>query len=119
MLAQTVVGALRALTLHILPDIDGGWPLVRKPTGTLITTPPDTQIAAGCNLPVSQVLIFGTIPLPLQLWPQQAECPGLLKTVSAFGRSNTVLSILVPAYRGCCSWFREFEAFGLFEALKH
>ncbi len=46
---------------------------MRQPTRTLITTPPHTQTAAGCDLPVSQVLILGMMPLPLQLWPEQAD----------------------------------------------
>ena len=72
-MAQTGVGAVRALTVHFLPLIDGGQPLMQKPTGTLVTTPPDTQIAAGCDVPVSQVVILGMMPLPLQFWPQQAD----------------------------------------------
>ncbi len=73
MLAQIVVGAKRALTIHILPVIDGGQPFVRQPTRTLVTPPPHTQITAGCDLPVSQMLVFGMMPLPPQLWPEQAD----------------------------------------------
>ena len=76
-----VVGAKGALGVDILPVADSGQPFVRKPTRTLVTTPPHTQTAAGCDLPVSQELIFGMMPLPLQLWPEQADvwaCCGLL-----------------------------------------
>ena len=73
MLAQTVVSAIVALTVHILPGIDNGQLFVRQPTWALVTAPPHTQSAAGCDLPISQVLIFGVMPLPLQLWPQQAD----------------------------------------------
>jgi len=69
-LAQTFVGAKRALIVPILPLIDAGRPLVQQPTGTLVTRPPRAQITAGCDLPVSQVLILGRMPLPLQLWSQ-------------------------------------------------
>ncbi len=72
-LAQTVVGAIRALIVHILPVIDSGRPFVQKPTWTLITAPPHAQVTAGSDLLVSQVLILGMMPLPLQLWPQQAD----------------------------------------------
>ncbi len=72
-LAQMVVGAKGALGVDILPVADSGQPFVRKPTRTLVTTPPHTQTAAGCDLPVSQELIFGMMPLPLQLWPEQAD----------------------------------------------
>jgi len=71
-LAQTVVGAIRALSIHILPVIDSGHPVMRMPTGTLVTTPPHTQVAASRDLIVSQILIFVMMPLPLQLWPEQA-----------------------------------------------
>ena len=73
MLAQTVVGAIRALTVHILPVGDRGQPFVLQPTWALVTAPPHTQTAAGCDLPASQDLIFGMMPLPLQLWPEQAD----------------------------------------------
>ena len=73
MLAQTIVGAVRALVVHIVPVVDSAHPFMRKPTGTLVTCPPDTQVTAGCDLPVSQVLVFGMMPLPLQLWPEQAD----------------------------------------------
>jgi len=72
-LAQTVVGAVRALTVHILPFIDAGQPFMRQPTWALVTAPPHAQITADCDLPVSQMLIFGTMPLRLQLWPQEAD----------------------------------------------
>ncbi len=72
-LTQTVVSAKRALTVPILPVADSGQPFVQKPTRTLVTTPPHTQTAAGCDVPVSQELTFGMMPLPLQLWPQQAD----------------------------------------------
>ena len=73
MLAQTVVGAVRASTVHILPVIDSGQPFVRQPTWALVTTPPYAQVTAGCDSPVSQMLVFGMMPLPLQLWPEQAD----------------------------------------------
>ena len=72
-LAQTVVGAIRSLIVHILPLIDGGQPFVRQPTWALVTAPPHTQITASSDLPVSQMLISGMMPLPLQLWPEQAD----------------------------------------------
>jgi len=72
-LTQTVVGAIRASTVHTLPVLDGGQPFVRKSTRTLVTTPPHAQTAAGCDLPVSQMPIFGMMPLLLQLWPEQAD----------------------------------------------
>jgi len=72
-LAQIVVCAERALTVHILPLVDGGQPLMGKPTGTLVTSPPDMQTTVGADLPVSKVLILGVMPLHLQLWPQQAD----------------------------------------------
>ena len=80
-MAQTVVGAIGTLTVHILPGIDGGQPLMWEPTRTLVTCPPHAQVTAGFDLPVSQMLIFGVVPLPLQLWPEQADvwaCCGLL-----------------------------------------
>ena len=73
MLAQIVVGAKRALTVHIVPVIDGGHPLVQMPTRTLVTSPPHTQTTAGCDPLVSQMLIFSMVPLHLQLWPEQAD----------------------------------------------
>ncbi len=72
-LAQTVVGAVRALTVHILPDIDAGHPFMWQPTWALVTNPPYAHAVAGCDLPVSQMLIFGMMPLLLQLWPQEAD----------------------------------------------
>ena len=72
-MAQTVVGAIRALSIHILPVIDSGHPVMPKPTGTLVTTPPHAQVAASRDLLVSQMLIVGMKPLPLQLWPEQAD----------------------------------------------
>ena len=72
-LAQTVVGAERALIVHIMPITDFGHPLVRKPTRTLVTSPPDTQTTTGCDPLVSQMLIFVMMPLLLQLWPEQAD----------------------------------------------
>jgi hypothetical protein len=72
-LAQTVVGAIRALIVHILPITDGGQPFVWEPTRTLVTTPPHAQVTAGRDPPVSQMLIFGAMPLPPQLWPQEAD----------------------------------------------
>ncbi len=72
-LAQTVVAAIGALIVHILPVIDGGHPLVWNPTWALVTPPPHTQTAANCYLPVSQMLLFGMMPLPLQFWPQEAD----------------------------------------------
>jgi len=64
-LTQTVVGAIRALSVHTLPVFDSGQPFMRKATRALITTPPHTQTAVGCDLSVSQELIFGMMPLPL------------------------------------------------------
>ncbi len=72
-LAETIVGAKRALAVHILPVANSGQPFMRKPMRTLITCPPHTQTAAGCDLPVSQVLIFSMMPLPLHFWPEQAD----------------------------------------------
>ncbi len=72
-LAQTVVGAIRALSIHILPVIDSGHSLMPKPVGTLVTTPPHAQVVACPDLLVSQMLILGMMPLPLQLWPEQAD----------------------------------------------
>ena len=72
-LAESVVGTKRALTVHAVPIIDGGCPLMRKPTGTLVTYPPHTQTTAGCDPLVSQVLVFDMVPLPLQLRPEQAD----------------------------------------------
>ena len=72
-MAQTVVAAKRAPTVHILPVIDSGQPVMRQPTWALVTAPPHTQITAGSDLPVSQMLVFGMMPLPLQLWPEQAD----------------------------------------------
>jgi len=72
-LAQTVVGAVRALAVHTLPGTDSGGPFMWKATWTLITTPPHTQSAAGCDLPAPQVLVFGMMPLPLHFWPEQAD----------------------------------------------
>ncbi len=40
---------------------------MRKPFWTLATTPPDVQTAKVCDLPVSQVLVLGMMPLLLQL----------------------------------------------------
>ena len=71
--AQTVVSAERALSVNILSVADSGQPFVCKPTRTLVTSPPHMQTAAGCDLPASQELIFGMMPLPLQLWPEQAD----------------------------------------------
>ena len=70
---QTVVSAERASAANILPVADRGQPFVWKRTRTMVTTPPHTQTAAGCDLPVSQELIFGMMPLPLRFWPQQAD----------------------------------------------
>ena len=72
-MTQACVGAKRALTVHIMPIVDGGHPLVRKPTQTLVTSPPHTLATAGRDPLVSQMLIFGMVPLPLQLWPEQAD----------------------------------------------
>ncbi len=72
-MAQMVISAKRALAVHILPIFDFGQPLVRKPGGTLVSSPPHTQTTAGCDPPVPQMLIFGMMPLPLQLWPQEAD----------------------------------------------
>ena len=72
-LAQTSVGAKRALMVHILPVTDIGQSLMREPTWTLVTTPPHAQVTASCDPPVSQIPIFGMVPLPLQLWPEQAD----------------------------------------------
>jgi len=72
-LAQTVVGAVRALTVHILPFINAAQPFVRQPTWALVTTPPHAHVTPGCDPLVSQMLIFGMMPLPLQLWPEQAD----------------------------------------------
>jgi len=63
--AQTVVGAIRALSVHTLPVFDSGQPLMQAPAWTLVTSPPHVQTTAGCDLPVSQVLILGRMPLPL------------------------------------------------------
>ena len=72
-LTQTVVSAERALAVPILPVADSGQPFVRKPTRTLVASPPHMQTAAGCDMLVSQELVFGMMPLPLQLWPEQAD----------------------------------------------
>ena len=72
-MAEIVVGAKRALTVHVLPFVDAGCPLMRKPTWALVTTPPHTHITASSDPPVAQMLIFGMMPLPLQLWPEQAD----------------------------------------------
>ncbi len=92
---QTVVSAERASAVNILPVADRGRPFVRKPTRTLVATPPHTQTTAGCDLPASQELVFGMMPLPLQLWPEQADV-----------WACSALSILVPAHPhvGCCPW---------------
>jgi len=85
-LAQTVVGAIRAPIVHILPVIDSGQPFMRQPTWTLVTAPPHTQITAGCDLPVSQMLVFGMMPLPLHFGPEQADvwaCRGRLPSLLA------------------------------------
>ena len=73
MLAQTVVGAIRALSVHILPTTDGSQPFMRQLTRTLVTCPPDTQVTADCDPLVSEVLVFVMMPLPLQVWPEQAD----------------------------------------------
>ena len=86
MLTQTAVSAKRALGVRVLPGTDSGSPFMWKATRTLVTTPPHTQTAAGCDLSVSQELIFGMMPLPLQLWPQQADvraCQRLLQFLAA------------------------------------
>ncbi len=57
-LAQTVVGAVRALTIHALPFIDAGHPFMWQPTWALVTAPPHAHVVASCYLPVSQMLIF-------------------------------------------------------------
>ena len=72
-MAQTVVGAVRALTVHILPFLNAGHPFVWQPTWALVTDPPHTHVVAGCDLLVCQVLIFGMMPLLLHLWPEQAD----------------------------------------------
>jgi len=64
-LAQTSVSAERTLAVHILPFIDSGRPFVRQPTWALVTNPPHAQITAAGDLPVSQMLVFGMMPLPL------------------------------------------------------
>ncbi len=74
MLTKTVVSAEGALAVPILPVADSGQPLMRTPTRTLVASPPHMQTAAGCDVPVSQELVvFGLMPLPLQLWPQEAD----------------------------------------------
>ncbi len=72
-LAQTVVGAIRALTVHILPFIDAAHPFVWQPTRALVTDPPNAHVVVGCDLLVSKMLIFVMMPLLLQLWPKQAD----------------------------------------------
>ncbi len=72
-LAQSVVGAKRALSVHILPFLNAGHPFVWQPTRALITDPPNAHGVAGCDLLVCQMLIFGVMPLLLQLWPEQAD----------------------------------------------
>ena len=86
---QTVVSAERASAVNILPVADRGRPFVRKPTRTLVTTPPHTQTAAGCDLPVSQELIFGMMPLlcssglsRLMSGPAEDGCPVWLQQLS-------------------------------------
>ena len=72
-MAQTVVGAIRALSVHILPFLNAGHPFVWQPTWALVTDPPHAHVVAGCDLLVGQMLIFGMMPLLLQLWPEQAD----------------------------------------------
>ncbi len=72
-MAQLVVGAKRALIVHILPVFDSGQPFVQKATWTLVRAPPHTKTTAGCHLLVSQMLLFGMMPLPLQRWLDQAD----------------------------------------------
>ena len=91
-LAQTVVGAKRALTVPNLPSGNSRHPFVQKPTGTLVTAPPHTQDTTACDLPVCQLVIFGMMPLPLL----SRLMLGLLTTVAESGYCRTVLSILVP-----------------------
>jgi hypothetical protein len=59
--------------VHMLPGIHIGHPLMHKSTGTLVTPPPHMQTTATLYLLVCQMLIFGMMPLPLQLWPQKAD----------------------------------------------
>ncbi len=73
MLAQTLVGAKRTLMVRMLPVTYSGHPFMLKSTGTLVTPPPHTQTPASLYLLVCQMLIFGMMPLPLQLWPPQAD----------------------------------------------
>ncbi len=72
-LAQTVVGAIRALTVHILPFIDAAHPFVWQPTWALVTNPPHAHVVVGCDLLGPQMLIFVMMPLLLQVWPEQAD----------------------------------------------
>ena len=63
--AKIPIGTERTLTVHALPVIDVGQPLMRQSTGTLVTCPPDKPTAARLNLYVSQGPILDMMPLLL------------------------------------------------------
>jgi len=59
--------------VKFLPIGDTGHPFMWESTWTLITHPPNPNVAVRLDNDVSQVKVLGMVPLLLDLWPEEAD----------------------------------------------